>query len=143
LTALEAGYQKGGQNIGVMSSALIVATPEGWPVDINLRVDFAPSYAVRDLRIAYNANYARQLMFRGERVAGEGDIALGMRLVSEALVRAPSWDRIWLRAAQFAEEHNDKKAAQYRRCYFKNLNPAWAKTLKNELDFKPCSSALR
>lgn len=141
LTALEEGYHEGGQSIGVMSAALIVATPEGWPVDINLRVDFAPSSAVRDLRTAYNANYARQLMFRGERAAREGDIALGRRLIDEALIRAPMWDRIWLRAAQFSEAHNDKKAAQYRRCRFQSLNPVWANMLKDEIDFTSCSSA--
>jgi uncharacterized Ntn-hydrolase superfamily protein len=135
LTALEAGQRVGGQSIGVLSAALLVSTPDGWPVDVDLRVDFAPSTAVEDLREAYDANYARQLLFRAER---DEDAARSAKFVEEALKRAPDWDRIWLRAAHLAANEGDLEETARRACHFKSLNPVWAAKLEEEFDFSEC-----
>ena len=130
MLALEAGYAAGGQTIGVTSAALLVATPEGWPVDIDLRVDFAPGSAVEDLRVAFNATVARRLMLSAERLARDGRMADAAELVSRALDRAPTWDRIWLRAAILAECTGDEsRSADYAQ-RFATLNPRWARAHK-------------
>lgn len=140
LVALEAGHAAGGQSIGVMSAALLVATPEGWPVDIDLRVDFAPSTAIVELREAFNASYARQLLFRSQRVADKGT-ADG--LIKKALQLAPTWDRIWLRTARMAKAAKNHEVALYRFCHFNTLNPIWADRLDDEFDFKRCNEEAR
>lgn len=138
LSALEAGEATGGQKIGVMSAALLVATPDGWPVDTDLRVDFSPATAIQDLRTAFNANVARQLLFRSERAARNGDEGSAQSMVKQALDRAPGWDRIWLRAARMAKKNHNEKEQQQRICHFKKLNPVWAAMLKDEFDLTNC-----
>ncbi|MEO0574440.1 MAG: DUF1028 domain-containing protein [Pseudomonadota bacterium] len=136
LLALEAGHNAGGQRIGVMSAALIVATENGWPVDLDLRVDFAPATAVAELRVIFDANYARQLLFRARRTPSERQAEA---LISEALQRAPTWDRMWLRAARMARDAGNTNEAQFRACRFAALNPVWASTLDAEFDFDECA----
>ena len=138
LSALEARQAAGGQTIGVLSAALIVATPSGWPIDTDLRVDFAPATAIEDLRAAYDANVARQLLFRSERAIARGDTASANRMVDEALDRAPGWDRIWLRAARIAKKLSDDDSTRRRICHFRQLNPVWADQLDGEFDFGNC-----
>ncbi len=138
LQAVEAGQAAGGQTIGLMSAALLVATPDGWPVDTDLRVDFAPSNALAELRTAYNANVARQLLFRSERLASDGDTQLAQRLLARALALAPNWDRIWLRAARIASKEGSDAQAHERYCRFRRLNAAWAATLTGEFNFSEC-----
>lgn len=138
LTALEAGYARGGQKIGVTSAALLVSTPEGWPVDVDFRVDFAAETAVSDLREVFDAGVARQRLFQARRFLANGDTYRGKRLIAEALERAPNWDRIWLNAAWIAEEIGEVDLAKLRFCRFSEINPVWADLLRDEIDFSNC-----
>ena len=138
MSALEAGFREGGQTTGVTSAALLVSTPEGWPIDTDFRVDFAPGTAVEDLREAFNAGVARQRLFQARRAFRTEDNALGESLVDEALLRAPSWDRIWLSAAQIAQEQNQPDLVQERYCQFQELNPVWAEMLADDFGNVKC-----
>lgn len=138
LTALEAGYAKGGQKIGVTSAALLVSTPEGWPVDVDFRIDFAVETAVSDLREAFDAGVARQRLFQARRFLANGDTARGKQLIAEALELAPNWDRIWLNAAWITEGIGQVDLARERFCRFSELNPTWADLLSDEIDFSNC-----
>ena len=119
----------------------MVATPEGWPVDVDYRVDYAPGVAITQLREAFDAGVARQHLFRARRLMQKSDNERAKRLVDEALKRAPDWDRIWLNAARIAEQMNDKDQAVKRACRFKKLNPEWADALSDEMDFSSCDCA--
>lgn len=141
LAALEAGEAAGGQTIGVMSAALRVATPQGWPLDVDLRVDFATGTAVRDLRESYNALAARSLLFRASRAQGRGEGAEAARLTASALALAPSWDRIWLTAARLARRMKQEDALQHRFCRFARLNPTWAALLVDDFPGVACPKA--
>lgn len=138
LKALEAGYAKGGQKIGLTSAALLVSTPEGWPVDTNLRVDFNSSRAILDLRKAYDANVARQLLFRARRILKSGDKQGAEKMIEKALGLAPDWDRIWLNAGWIAESEGDTALAKKRFCRFHDVNSVWAEILSDEIDFSEC-----
>ncbi|MEO0818103.1 MAG: DUF1028 domain-containing protein [Pseudomonadota bacterium] len=138
MTALEAGYAEGGQTIGVTSAALLVSTPEGWPVDVDYRVDFAPGSAITDLRSVFDAGVARQLLFRARRAARDGALDRAEEYTVEALVRPPDWDRIWLNAAWLAEETGNREVANVRFCRFQALNPVWADMLSDEIEFSHC-----
>lgn len=135
LGALEAAYAAGGQTIGVTSAALLVATQEGWPVDTDLRVDFAPGLAIEQLRAQYDAAYARQLINRARRSQSAEQKA---QLASEALQRAPHWDRIWLSAARLSAQDGHHDRALQRACRFAAINPAWTQLLADEFDFSSC-----
>ncbi|MEO1482431.1 MAG: DUF1028 domain-containing protein [Myxococcota bacterium] len=136
LSALEAGFAAGGQKIGVLSAALMVSTPNGWPVDVDLRVDYAPGDAIGRLRTALNASLARQRLFRARRLASQGQSKRAGELAREALRLAPTWDRVWLGAAGIAREIGDSSAARMRGCRFAELNPVWAGLM--EEDFSGC-----
>jgi len=126
MSALEAGHTAGGQTIGVLSAALLVRTSEGWPVDIDLRVDFSQADAVSELRSAYNANKARRLMFQAART---DDDARALEIAERAVQLAPTWDRIWKRAAELASQLGDKTRTRRYQCGFQQLNPVWAHAL--------------
>ncbi|MEO0424831.1 MAG: DUF1028 domain-containing protein [Pseudomonadota bacterium] len=128
LAALEAGHAAGGQRTGVLSAALLVATPEGWPVDIDLRADFAPGEAIAHVRTAYDANRARTLLFRASQLS---DDTQARRLVENALDLAPRWDRLWLTAARLAHARGWEALAARCACHFEALNPAWAASLED------------
>ncbi|MEM9384485.1 MAG: DUF1028 domain-containing protein [Pseudomonadota bacterium] len=136
LQALEAGYAAGGQRTGVLSAALRVASPEGWPVDIDLRADFAPGEAIARVRTAYNANRARTMLFRARRLSEDGP---AIALVESALERAPTWDRLWLAAARLAAARGWEEMARRCACRFQVLNPGWAASLSAAADGVRCS----
>lgn len=138
LKALEAGHEAGGQTIGVMSAALMVATPEGWPVDVNLREDFANPDALTRLRRSYSATVARQRLFQARKAAGNGEHRHAAALVDQALTLAPDWDRIWLQAAQIARAAGDAPESQRRFCQFANLNPVWASRVASTFSDDEC-----
>ncbi|MEM9532872.1 MAG: DUF1028 domain-containing protein [Pseudomonadota bacterium] len=142
LVALEAGEAAGGQRIGVMSAALLVATPEGWPLDIDLRVDFAAGSAIGDLRESYNAVVARSRLFQAFRAQRRGDGPQASGLAKSALALAPNWDRIWLNAAKLARSMNDRDALRLRYCQFARLNPTWAVALAEDFRSVTCREAL-
>ncbi|MEL7296101.1 MAG: DUF1028 domain-containing protein [Pseudomonadota bacterium] len=138
LAGLVAGHNAGGQSIGVSSAALLVATKEGWPVDIDLRVDFAPVSAVGELVALYDRNLARQLLFRAAR---EDDAKRAASLVARAVELAPDWDRIALRAARLSRQLEDAALTGKYACRFNALNSKWAQRLKDEFDFSGCAAA--
>lgn len=138
MTALEAGQAKGGQKIGLTSAALLVSTEEGWPVDVNLRVDYSTENAIAELRRAFNANVARQRLFQARRLLKSDNKQRRDKLVIEALKLAPDWDRIWLNASMLAADVGDMKEATKRFCRFSELNPVWADMLRDEIDFTGC-----
>lgn len=135
--ALDAGSEAGGQTIGVLSAALVVATPQGWPVDIDLRVDFAHGTAIVKLREIYDANLARQLLFRASRVESEDAAAA---LIESAAQLAPGWDRIQLRAARLSARMGRAREAAAYACRFQEINPDWAALLSDELELARCEA---
>ncbi|MEM7763079.1 MAG: DUF1028 domain-containing protein [Pseudomonadota bacterium] len=135
LAGLVAGHDAGGQSIGVSSAALLVTTQEGWPVDIDLRVDFAPVSAVSDLVALYDRNLARQLLFRAAR---EDDAEHATALVARAVKLAPDWDRIALRAARLSRKLDNAALTNEYACRFNALNSIWAQRLTAEFDFSTC-----
>lgn len=138
LEALESGQRVGGQSIGVLSAALLVKTEDGWPVDTDLRIDFAHGTALVELRTLYDATVARQLLFRAARTTPSTD---ALRLVKRAVALAPDWDRVLLRAASLAQSLGaDELASQYA-CLFQMLNETWASRLADEIDFTECEGA--
>ncbi|MEM9313149.1 MAG: DUF1028 domain-containing protein [Pseudomonadota bacterium] len=66
LAALEAGDRSGGQAAGVMSAAMLVRTSEGFPFDIDLRVD-AHGAPVKELRFLFDLHQARQILSGADR----------------------------------------------------------------------------
>ncbi|MEN7342519.1 MAG: DUF1028 domain-containing protein [Pseudomonadota bacterium] len=135
LRALEAGFESGGQTIGVLSAALVVRTPAGWPIDTDLRVDFAPGTAVTQLREGYDAQVARQLLFRAARTDSNDD---ALALVERAVSLAKRWDRILLRAARIANDGQSPGLKNAYACAFQRLNPVWAAMLEGEFAFEDC-----
>ena len=126
MAALQAGHDAGGQSTGVMSAALLVRTVEGWPFDIDLRVD-ASDAPVESLRRLLDLHYARQAIIRAERFARQGHTDRVWTAVSEALQRGHDWDRIWRRAARLAMSLEEPEKALTYLGVFYALNPTWAR----------------
>jgi uncharacterized Ntn-hydrolase superfamily protein len=125
LAALFAGDAAGGQRTGRESAALLVKTPEGWPIDIDLRVDHSAD-PVGDLRTLFNMQSARQQIAEARRAARGGDLAGSRALTVQAVARASMWPRVWLQAAQVAIDIEEPELAlQYLSVAF-SQNPAWA-----------------
>lgn len=139
LAALEAGHAAGGQTIGVTSAALRVATPDGWPVDLDLRVDYEQGRAVEELRRMYDAHRARVLLFRARRAESSEGRSAALRMLREAHELAPDWDRIWLQSARLAESWQEKELARDCYCRFQELNEVWAASLEIGEDLADCS----
>jgi uncharacterized Ntn-hydrolase superfamily protein len=127
MAALSAGDAAGGQVTGRESAALLVKTPEGWPVDIDLRVDHSAD-PVAELRALYDMQLARRQMGQARRTAASGNLEQAKTLVIGAVARASSWQRIWLMGADIAIDIEvPELALQYLNIVFVQ-NPAWAKT---------------
>lgn len=137
LNALAAGQKAGGQSIGVLSAALRVSTKGDWPVDTDIRVDFAQDTAIDELRTIYDAGLARQLLNRAARSPSTDSAHL---LIEKAARLAPGWDRVQLRAARLSAAAGRVKAAQAYACRFRVLNPVWANLLGGEFDFDACGA---
>ena len=125
MSALNAGEAAGGQRTGSMSAALLVRTTNGWPHDIDLRVD-ASERPVDELYQLLNLHYARQSIIRAERFANTEDSEKVWNAVAEALHRGASWDRIWRRAARLAIRLDQQERALEYLAVFMSLNPTWA-----------------
>ena len=138
LLALEAGEAAGGQTIGVTSAALLVSHPEGWPLDVDLRVDYASPTAIRELRRAYDARRGFDLMISARRLTQQGNHGAARETSERALKLAPEWDRIWLRAARLAERWDEKGVASQWMCQFKSINPVWAEQLMSKSAMADC-----
>ncbi|MEM6810635.1 MAG: DUF1028 domain-containing protein [Pseudomonadota bacterium] len=137
LNALAAGQEAGGQSIGVLSAALRVATEDGWPVDTDIRVDFAQGTAIDELRTIYDAGLARQLLNRAARSPSSES---SRSLIEKAARLAPDWDRVQLRAARLSASAGRAEASQAYACRFGALNPVWANLLADEFDFGACDA---
>ncbi len=129
MAALMAGDRAGGQSTGKESAALLVRTPAGFPIDVDLRVDHS-SDPVADLRLLLNIQTARQMVGQARIVAGKGDLQQAEALVVAGISRAPMWPRIWIQGARVAATiERPELAIQYLNIVFTS-NPIWA---ENEL----------
>ena len=125
MAALAAGDRAGGQKTGRESAALLVRTSEGFPMDIDLRVDDA-SDPVADLQKLYNMYCARQQLVQAAMAINKGELEKGQSLMIEAVARASEWPRALIRAAKLAEQIEEPSLAlQYITTAF-SKNPAWA-----------------
>jgi len=125
MAALTAGDLAGGQKTGRESAALLVRTADGWPIDIDLRVDDS-SDPVGELRKLFDMQFARQQVIQGNQFARKGQLEEARSLLIAAVARASTWPRIWIRAARVAETIEEPTLAlQYITVAF-SQNPAWA-----------------
>jgi uncharacterized Ntn-hydrolase superfamily protein/predicted negative regulator of RcsB-dependent stress response len=124
MAALVAGDAAGGQRTGRESAALLVRTPNGFPMDIDLRVDHA-SDPVAELQTLYNMQCARQRVIDAGIAARKGQFEQSRTLMISAVARASGWARVWIRAAKVAEQIEERPLAlQYVTMAFSE-NPAW------------------
>jgi uncharacterized Ntn-hydrolase superfamily protein len=101
VASLVAGDKAGGQRTGRESAALIVRTREGYPFDIDLRVDDAAD-PVGELRRLYGLQAARQMIIQA-RIDGEhGKRDEARHLLIAAVSRASNWPRGCVDAARVA-----------------------------------------
>jgi tetratricopeptide (TPR) repeat protein len=124
LAALAAGDVTGGQKTGRESAALLVRTPDGFPLDIDLRVDHSDN-PVAELQKLYDIQSARQQVIAAEIAARRGQRENARTLMIAAVARA-QWPRVLIRAAKLAEQLEERPLAlQYIEMAF-SRNPAWA-----------------
>jgi uncharacterized Ntn-hydrolase superfamily protein len=124
MASLVAGDLAGGQRTGRESAALLVRTPDGWPIDIDLRVDHSNN-PVADLKTLADMLLARQQVIQANILARKGQLEPARSLLIAAVGRASNWPRIWIRAARVAEAIGDPLlAVQYLTVAF-SQNPLW------------------
>jgi len=124
MAALIAGDHAGGQTTGRESAALLVSTPEGFPLDIDLRVDHSAD-PVADLRMLLSIQSARQQIVQARIAAGKGQFQTARELLVSGTSQAPMWPRIWTQAARVADSIAEPELAiQYLNIVF-TMNPAW------------------
>ena len=127
MAALTAGDHAGGQTTGRESAALLVSTPAGFPIDVDLRVDHSAN-PVADLEVLLNIQMARQQIVQARIAAGKGQFVQAKALLISGVSRAPTWPRIWLQAARVAEGIEEPELAiQYLSIVF-TMNSAWIDT---------------
>jgi uncharacterized Ntn-hydrolase superfamily protein len=127
MTALSAGDKAGGQKTGRESAALLVSTPSGFPMDIDLRVDHS-SDPVAALRLLFDIQTARQQIIQARIDAGNGQLKEAKALLIAGVARAPMWPRTWVQAARVAGRIEEPDlAVQYLNILFA-MNPAWIET---------------
>jgi uncharacterized Ntn-hydrolase superfamily protein len=127
MAALVAGDAAGGQRTGRESAALLVRTMDGFPMDIDLRVDDS-SDPVRELRKIFDMQSARQLVIDANAAARRGEFERARTLLIAGVARGAGWARIWIRAARVAEKIEEPSLAlQYIDVAFSE-NAAWADT---------------
>jgi uncharacterized Ntn-hydrolase superfamily protein len=124
LAALGAGDLAGGQRTGRESAALLLKTLDGWPMDVDLRVDHS-SDPVKELRTLFDMHSARQAVIDANAAARKGEFDKARALLIAAVARASGWPRVWIRAARVAESIEEPTLAlQYINVAF-TQNPAW------------------
>jgi uncharacterized Ntn-hydrolase superfamily protein len=124
LAALVAGERAGGQTTGRESAALLVHTTDGWPIDIDLRVDHAAD-PIAALQSLYGQYAARQDIVDARRDARHGNVDAAANRLIGAVAKAPTWPRAWLSAARVAIEiERPELALQYLATAFAQ-NDAW------------------
>ncbi|MGC1417514.1 MAG: DUF1028 domain-containing protein [Candidatus Acidiferrum sp.] len=124
MAALAAGDAAGGQRTGRESAALLVRTMDGFPLDIDLRVDDSTD-PVRELRKLFDMQSGRQLVIDANVAARRGDFDRARALLVVGVARASRWGRVWMRAARVAEDIEEPALAlQYINLAF-SQNSAW------------------
>jgi uncharacterized Ntn-hydrolase superfamily protein len=124
MAALTAGDLAGGQKTGRESAALLVKTTDGFPIDIDLRVDHSKD-PVKELRTLFDMHSARQQVIDANVAARKGEFERAKALLMGAVARASGWGRVWIRAARVAENIEEPALAlQYINAAF-TQNPAW------------------
>lgn len=127
MAALVAGDAAGGQRTGRESAALLVRTMDGFPMDIDLRVDDS-SDPVRELRKIFDMQSVRQLVIDANAAARRGEFERARTLLIAGVARGAGWARVWIRAARVAEKIEEPSLAlQYIDVAFSE-NAAWADT---------------
>lgn len=147
MAALVAGRHAGGQTTGHQSASLLVRTVDGWPFDLDLRVD-ASSQPVDDLQRLYDWHHARQSIIRAEQHVAQGDLGAAQSHLAMSLHRGARWDRIWRRASRLAMAMGEPQRAVEYLGIFAALNPTWAQIefgdpIYAELRGRPTFDALR
>ena len=110
MAALISGDAAGGQSTGRESAALLVKTPSGWPIDVDLRVDDSRD-PVAELNRLFNMNNARQQVIAARRAALHGNPELAKSLLLEAVAQSSNWPRVLLPAAHLAVEIGEPRLA--------------------------------
>lgn len=103
LAALRAGDHAGGQRTGRESAALLVRTREGFPLDVDLRVDHADD-PVGELRFLHGLQSARQQIMQARILGRRGNIDEARALLAGARPRTADWPRGAVLAAEVAIE---------------------------------------
>jgi uncharacterized Ntn-hydrolase superfamily protein len=125
MAALTAGDLAGGQKTGRESAALLVKTLDGFPMDIDLRVDDSND-PVGGLRKLFDMQSARQQVIQASLAARAGHLDQARALLTGAIARGHDWTRVWIRAARVAENIEEPRLAlKYIDAAFAQ-NPAWA-----------------
>jgi uncharacterized Ntn-hydrolase superfamily protein len=125
MAALTAGDLAGGQKTGRESAALLVKTVDGFPMDIDLRVDDSND-PVGALRKLLDMQSARQQVIQASLAARAGRMDQARALLIGAIARGHDWTRVWIRGARVAENIEEPRLAlQYIDAAF-TQNPAWA-----------------
>ncbi len=134
LAALSAGDRAGGQQTGRESAALLVRTREGFPLEIDLRVDHADD-PVGQLRFLYGLQSARQEMIQARLAARRGNFDEAKILLATGAARATTWPRACILAAQVAVEiEQPVLASQYLALAF-DRSPVWISKIIGGGDF--------
>ena len=125
MAALVAGDAAGGQKTGRESAALLVKTTDGFPMDIDLRVDDSND-PVGGLRKLFDMQSARQQVIQASLAARAGRLDQARALLIGAIARGHDWTRVWMRGARVAENIEEPRLAlKYIDAAF-TQNPAWA-----------------
>lgn len=124
MAALAAGDLAGGQKTGRESAALLVKTLEGFPMDVDLRVDDS-SNPVGELGRLFNMQSARQMVIDANAAARRGEYERARTLLMGAAARGQDWTRVWIQGARVAENMEEPALAlQYINAAF-SQNQAW------------------
>jgi uncharacterized Ntn-hydrolase superfamily protein len=110
LAALRAGDAAGGQRTGRQSAALLVRTVEGFPIDVDLRVDDAVDPVGALVRL-HDLQAGRQQLIESRLAARRGDDAGARALLAAGTTRVHGWPRALVLAAEVAVELEQPRIA--------------------------------
>ncbi len=127
IAALVAGDAAGGQTTGRESAALLVKTSEGWPIDIDLRVDNSPD-PVAELNRLFKMQTARQQVVAARRAARNGQPEVAKSLLLDAVAQSSNWPRVLLPAAHIALDIGEPDLALNYLTIVFSSHPGWIRT---------------
>jgi uncharacterized Ntn-hydrolase superfamily protein len=125
LAALKAGQSAGGQSSGQMSAAVLVRTPQGFPFDIDLRVD-ADNSPVEKLDYLLGLHQARQSIIDAKRLLNNDPIK-SKQLLELALQKGATWDRVLKRAIPVAKKLDEKELELFAKARLSEIEAAKAR----------------